>query len=249
MKRLACLVLFLACCSGVALAQWAAVLGASVGSTVNATDATRGYEVNSNPSGWTTNSDAEGKLNIFDTAQAYQLTHSISVTLGATTTKAYQTYDSGANRTASSSCLWFYANTSTGGDDALYIWEIGGTAAGSSPNLRIAYQKSSGSYYFRIRGTTFPAGVTALTTPAWYRLEVQYVKNATSTLKIFNTSGTQIGSDVTCTASANAVDRYFHAGVCETVATTGWSPVYLDAVGLAWSGTPAYPLWPYTVNN
>lgn len=248
MKRAISILLALAVLCLTTGASWQAVLTGIVSDTGNAVDTSRGYEVNSDPSGWATTSDVEGKINIYSTAQAAHGTHSFVVTPSGTVTKAYQTYDAGANRTAASYCFWFYSSTSSTGDDSLEIFNIG-TSTGGSSNLRVYWSKASGSYYFRLRGTSFPSGVTAITTGAWYRLEVQYVKNSTSTLKIFDAAGTQQGSDITVTASNNATDRYVNFGLVGNSATTGWSDLYWDSVGMAWSGTPAYPLWSYTISN
>lgn len=215
------------------------------GVTLNATDATRGFEVDSDPAGWT-EGDTGSLLNRYDNAQAHSGARSMSVA-GTATTVAWQSYNMGAVRSALSACFWFYTPSSTGGDDAPVILSIAVTAPSSSPSCRVYFRKLSGNYRFRIRGATDTSGSVNMSTGAWHRLEVQYVQNGTSTLKVYDSGGTLLET-LTCTAGNNSCDE-FTIGRAEAAATTTWTTAYFDDVGIAWTGTPAYPLWPYTVSN
>jgi hypothetical protein len=208
----------------------------------NATDYSRGYEVDAD-TGWTP-TDTGGLISRYSTTQAHSGTHSMEVAGGGVTTQAYQTYDSGATRTATSICLWFYTPT-VSGDDVVYLLNWGGATTGS-PSIRVSYSRFSGAYYFRIRGTTFPAGVTSVSTGAWYRLELDYVGGGTCSLTIYDASGSLVETITATAASANA--RYLHIGRGAATALTTWSALYIDDLGIDWTDA-THPLWPYTVNN
>lgn len=84
-------------------------------------------------------------------------------------------------------------------------------------------------------GATDTDGPT-LTENTWYRVEVQCVRNATSTLRVYSLGGTQLGSD----ASATAVDAAF-TYMCfgRQSADAGSAAIHIDNIKYDAAGT-----WP-----
>lgn len=212
----------------------------------NTVDMSRGFEVDSDPSGWA-ETDTGSKLNRYDTAQAHSGTHSMSVIVDADAVVAYQRYDMGAVKANLSFAFWHYAPAGAPGTQSSVIATVGAATPGTN-SLRLYYDYTNvgTAYHYRIRGTTFPAGVTALTTGQWYRLEVVYVQNGTSTLTVYNSAGTQI--DTVSVTAANNNSQYIFFGVPESTGTARWNAMYFDDIGLDFTDSTS-PLWPYTVGN
>ena len=210
----------------------------------NAVDASRGFEVDSDPSGWS-ETDTGSQVARFSTSQANSGTHSLEL-LNTVVTVGYQTYDIGSAKSGLSMCTWV-RTPSTGTDDICAIINLSTTGDPNDPCVRIFYQNDAGSRYFRLRGTTFPAGATSLSAATWYRLELVMVGSSTSTLKIFDTGGSQVGSDITVTADA-ANARYVLLGRSTATAGATFSAMYYDDWGIDWTDSTS-PLWSFTVAN
>jgi len=218
------------------------VIGIPGGIALNTVDMSRGFEADSDPTGWA-ETDTGSLLNRYDSAQAHSGTYSMSI-VGSTVTAAYQRYDIGSNKTDVSISQWFYAPSSSAGDDVITIGNMGQSIG--TTTARIYWRKSAGAYNFGIRGTAFVWDTTSITAGAWYRLELDITQNATSILTIYNTSGTQVAT-VSCTANNNAV-RYLHFGKVDPTGTTGWGGLYFDDIGSDWTDATT-PLWQYSVSN
>ena len=67
------------------------------------------------------------------------------------------------------------------------------------------YTLAGPAYSVRFRGATFPSpGITGLSPDTWYWLTAKSVKNGTSTLRIYDTAQTQVGSDIEITGNNTA---------------------------------------------
>ena len=213
------------------------------GASMNTTDMTRGFEADSDPAGWAAETDTAGILSRYDSAQKHSGSYSMSVA-GGVTTAAYIRYDMGATKAALSLAFWFYA-PSCGSNDALTIYTV--SVNTGSHGIRLYYQRdASGHYHFGLRGTTFVYGSVDVPTGAWYRVELDYAQNATSTITIYNDGGAQVDT-VSVTASDNA-SQYSYVGKLDTSARTTWTTLYIDDIGLDYTDATS-PLWEYTVAN
>ena len=209
--------------------------------SLNTTDVTRGFEADSDPAGWT-ETDTGAILDRFDTTQAHSGTHSMSVA-GADATVAYYQYATGATRAAMSLCFWFWGPSSSGGDANITLGSI--AASLGTTGIRLYWNKTSGVYYARLRGTTFPAVSLSIPSNTWHRWEILYAQGATSTLNIYDTDGNLVGT-LSLTANNNA-SQYIYLGSLDTK-STAWSALYIDDIGADWTDSTA-PLWEYTVEN
>jgi hypothetical protein len=211
----------------------------------NTVNVSRGFEADSDPSGW---SEVDGStvLSRYDSGNKHSGTYSMSVA-AATQALAYQIYDIGEAKTDVSICFWYYWPASSGDDDSV---SIALAAAGTDPGdyaLRIYARKYSSNYNIGIRGDGNAVyGTENITANAWYRFEVDAVRNSTSTLRIYNAAGSLI-DEITTTANNQAI-RYLYFGHIATTATTGWGAKYFDDIGADWTDA-TYPLWPYEVGN
>lgn len=221
------------------------ILKAQPASGNNTVDASRGFEVDSDPSGWTGEHDAGGLWSRFSTAQAHSGTHSAEL-LNTATTVAYHAYDMGAAKSGLSLCFWF-RTPATGSDDLFRNMVLSSTEDPGDVVVGTYYQDDAGSQYFRNRGTTFPAGVTDLSVSTWYRLEYVFVQNSTCTLKIYDTGGSQVGSSIDVTAGNTAV-RYILIGRMSATAAATFGACYFDDWGVDFTDSTS-PLWPFTVAN
>jgi hypothetical protein len=217
----------------------------TAGAGGNAVDMSRGFEVNSDPSGWAAKTDTGSLINLYDTAQPHTGTHSMSI-LGNATTAAYQQYDMGATRTPVSFAQWVYLPSSSTGDDT-YWTACAGTSACSSPAIRWGFGKVSGAYKAKMAGVATYTGTVSLTANAYYRLEVSYIQSGAISLTVFNSSGTQVDA-ISGTAQNAVPTRYFINGRYAINVTTGWGTWHIDDVGLDYT-TAVSPLWPFTVGN
>lgn len=208
----------------------------------NTTDWNKGFE-----SGITdmTETDASSKLDPAATGKFHSGSKSLSVTLDADSVVAYVKKDLGAVKSAMSICFWHYADTSSTGDYSLQLAVVGQSTVG---NWCLAgyYSKVGSTYGYKLRGTGYST-VQAVTTGNWYRVEIQYVQNSTTTLKVFDSAGAQVGSDQTCTANNNN-SQYLYFGSCVTSGTTRWNTIYIDDIGVDYTDS-TFPLWPYALSN
>lgn len=211
--------------------------------TLNDVDWSKGFESGTVETGLV-ETDTNSKLDLAATGQVHNGSQSMSVITDADAVIAYVQYDSGAPRSAASICFWHYADTATT-DITLDIMAVAASTIGTQ-NLRCYYRNASGVYSYVIRGTTLPTGIT-VTTGAWYRIEINYVQNATCTLRVYDSGGTQVGSDQTVTANNNSC-QYFYFGAPESSGTTRINTLYWDDIGIDWTDS-TYPLWPYSVSN
>lgn len=211
----------------------------------NSVDMSRGFEVNSNPSGWAAKDDDSSLMNLYDSASSHSGTYSMSI-LGNNTDTAYQVYDMGATRTPVSLSQWVYIPTNSGASDYFNLGWIGAASPGTL-GMKWLIVENTGVYNLKGNGAAgYVTGTVNLTVNAWFRIEVAYTQNASSTIKIYNATGTLLDT-VTVTAY-NTNSRYFGNGKGQTNVTTTWGTFYFDDVGLNYS-SPVYPLWPYTVGN
>ena len=102
---------------------------------------------------------------------------------------------------------------------------------------------ANGPYKLRFRGQDFGTDVT-INADAWYRIEIHASKNATSTMAVYDSSGTSVGSS--SVTAVNIDTQYISYG------GTGTFPVpynmWFDDFGFDWTNHTT-PLWPYTVGN
>lgn len=115
---------------------------------------------------------------------------------------AYESYNTGAERTDLSVGFWYRGPAYTGDPENAIIFNWGNSNGGTT-NVRAYWRKASGVYRLAIRGTAFSTGVT-VSTATWYWVTIDLNKNGTCTLRVYDTTGTQVGSDDTCTANNSA---------------------------------------------
>lgn len=212
---------------------------------VNTTDMSRGFETpeteRADDAKWT-ETDTASLLDDVDSGQAHSGTNSM-VVLGNATTEAHQIYDTGETRTDISISVWIYAPDSSGGDDSPRLVQFGASSTGTY-GMWAGFRKASGAYYFIARGAgDIVAGTTSITANAWYRLEIDYTKNDTSTVKVYNTAGSLLDT-VSITATNNA-SRYLFLGKIAN-STTTWGSFYFDDLGIDYTDATT-PLSPFTV--
>lgn len=153
-------------------------------------------------------------------------TNGISRTFGATgTTNAYFDLGSGNTKAACSVSFWWKF---TGTPTASKRIAVAGAASGSE-YPRLDFQYNTGYVLFSGNANT---NGTALTAGNWYWISIKYVQNGTCTARVFNDSGTQVGSDVTETA-LNSAFRYFHiphynAETADATVTLFWDDILMN---------------------
>lgn len=220
---------------------------ACAAASLNTVDASRGFEADSDPTGWT-KTDTEAKINRYSTAQYKSGSHSMLLG-GGTTTVAYYTYDIGSNKTKVSICFWFYTSTTADySNDNMILSLDPSNAFSGSYVVRVYWRKTggAGSYLFALSGATGPTNMDAnVSTGGWYRVELLVEKNTTSTMKIFNAAGTQVGSTVSLNANNQNI-RYIGLGNGQASGVFG--DAYFDNFGIDWTDATS-PLWEFTVSN
>lgn len=223
--------------------------GGAAAPAENTTNMTRGFEVDSDPSGWT-ETDTASKLNRYDTAQAKQGTHSMSITVDADGTTAYQQYNIGSAQTHISVSLWFYATASTAGNytQLREVFQISASSGGGGQQaVKVDFYKSGTSYTLRITGTGAASTVAITTLNAWYRLELDITTNSTSTMAVYDAAGSQVGSTASVTAE-NKNQQYLIFGVVTASQATDRYVQTFDAIGVDWTDATT-PLYPFTVGD
>lgn len=218
---------------------------APAGASMNTVDMSRGFEIpeasRADDAAWTL-SEGAAITNVQDTAQKHAGTYSFSVAGGATTYGGYM-YDTGATRTSVSICVWFYAPSSSGGDDGLRVLQFGASSTGTF-GAHVLFKKASGVYTFDATGNGTANGTTSITAGAWYRLELTFTQNAAGVLKVYNSAGSLL--DTINYTGANNASRYLWTGKVVSSATTSWEALYIDDAGIDWTDATT-PLWQYTV--
>jgi len=214
----------------------------------NAVDFSRGYEVDSDPSGWDaeTGGAADSQYSRFSTAQAHSGTHAAEL-LNTETGTRYQAFDMGTAKSGLSLCFWFRTPAAAGADDLFRNMVLSSTSDPGDVVIGTYYQEDAGSQFLRLRGTTFPAGATDLAVSTWHRLEVVFVQGGTCSLKIYNEAGTQIGSTITVTADNTGV-RWVLIGRMSATGAATFGACYFDDLGGDFTDSTS-PLWPFTVAN
>ena len=215
--------------------------GTVAGGAMNTVDMSRGFESGTS-TGWTVGADAGSKITVQDGTQKHSGSYALSVNFDADNVIAYMNYDMGATKTALSMCIWFYAPTMT--NDAAFsipIMVINNRTDDGVSAIRLYYALASGQYKIGIRGADGPNYVD-VTGNAWYRLEVNWVNNASSTLYIYDSSGAAVGN--TSATSSNVASRYLHFGPDSTETPRG--VMYFDDIGVDWTDSTT-PLWEYVV--
>jgi hypothetical protein len=211
----------------------------------NTVDMSRGFEIveteRTDTAVWN-ETDTASLLDDVDSGQAHSGTNSM-VVLGNATTEAHQRYDTGETRTDISISVWIYAPASSGGDDSPRLVQFGASSTGTY-GMWAGFRKASGAYYFIARGAgDIVAGSKSITANAWYRLEIDYTQNDTSTVKVYNTAGSLLDT-VSITATNNA-SRYLFLGKIGN-STTTWGSFYFDDLGIDYADATT-PLSPFTV--
>jgi len=218
------------------------------GSVNNTVDMSRGFESDSDPSGWT-ETDTGSKLNRYDNTTAASGTYAMSVTVDEDSVKAYQEYNIGSDKTTASVSFWFYAVESTAGNFTQVrpvFMPTASSGGGGNQVIATDFYKSGTTYALRIVGTT-TASITISTMPAWYRLEYSLTKNGNCSLSVYDSDGTQVGTTQTVTGKDKNI-QYLIFGMYGASQSTDRYVQRIDAIGVDWTDATT-PLYPFTVKN
>lgn len=232
MKRLAFLVLFLAATSGAALAQWAAVLGASRGSAApsNITVDLWSPMETASPDATTLKAAASGgavAASAWSTAGVQVTSTSaqnalISTVNSSSTTGTYGY--SGHHDTpdyvqidlnsypTSQSVLFAYQCTSlsAGTYTAPAAWGEGATSGTAIVRFRV--ENNAGTYTAFLTNASTSSSAITISAATFYYVTVRIVKNGTCSLAIYNAAGAQVGSTVTL--AGENLNFYYHFFGC-----------------------------------
>ncbi len=196
----------------------------------------RCFETGESTTGWTTLNSADTAYDITGTTPPSQI-GSLALRANAAGTAPYIEYDTGSE-TSSTRYLRFYFRLTSDvpANDASILLARGDNAARTKAfSIYFFHYSGGGGYYIRsddgsghlnqlLIGTSF-AGL-------WFRVELKYVPNATATvLRVYNSSGTQIGTDQTQT-TANVATRYWMFGaISSQTADTQIDGIGVDSTG------------------
>lgn len=150
---------------------------------------------------------------------------------GVNVAASYIRYDPASAKTSMSMGFWFYA-TSSAIDyrvEFIYIDPLG---------QEVFFDRSSGVY--RFYWTAGTATAITFSPDTWYWVTIKYVKNGTGQLRLYDTSGVQVGSETT-TSISNSNMGQFYFGQLSATAISG--TVYTDNWVIDWT-TATYPLGP-----
>lgn len=225
---------------------------APAGASMNAVNMSRGFEVDpssrTDSASWTI-TDTASLIDNLATAQKHSGTYSMSI-LGNSTTEATQRYDTGATRTPISISLWFYAPSSSSGDDMIRAVQFGASSTGTL-GCRVNWQKTSGAYRF-VLSAAYDNGVATIftganrTANAWYRMEILFTQNGTTSVTIYDEANALL-EQISAQRGLNNASRYLIIGKWSN-ATTGWGTLYYDELGIDYNDATT-PLSPFAVTD
>ena len=118
------------------------------------------------------------------------------------------------------------------------IFDADEATAGEGNDFRccLLQQATSSSLGFFVQFAGGTASSTNnISTGGWYRGEVQYVNNGTVAVKLYDASGTQIGTTYTGTSANNKCFRFISTGVV-LHNNTASADVYVTGVGVSSAG-------------
>jgi hypothetical protein len=150
----------------------------------------------------------------------------------------YIRYSAGSALGNTSFGFWYYLPT-LGNAKAVYLLKIMDPAF-ADVGVEVAFYDNNGSNCKVLIGAS--TGTNVFTQNAWYWLTGKIVKNSTSYLSVYNSSGTRVETDLTVTA-ANKDPSYFYLGG-NSANSAGMSGAgYFDDFVLDWTDA-TYPLGP-----
>lgn len=161
--------------------------------------------------------DADANINSADTAAKYYGAKGLSLNWRGATEgydTSYISLDLGATRDTFSLGFWYYVPTTTGATIAVIAMRTSATTGGgtTSSNIRFYFNRASGVYSMKLRNLAGDYSANIKTLPAsgaFYWVTIKHVRNATSTLRVYDTAGDEVDAATECsvTASDNA-NRY-----------------------------------------
>lgn len=153
----------------------------------------------------------------------------------ASTSAAWPEYNIGSDKTDVSFGFWFRYTGDPTADKRIFTT----LNAGGSDVVILVYQRVTDTVTWL--GGANSNGV-ALTTDTHYWITGDITRNATTTARIYNTSGTQVGTDFDVTAANNAIRRVELFNDAAQLADSGIS-IFLDDFVMDWTDA-TFPLGP-----
>jgi hypothetical protein len=191
--------------------------------------------------------DLQSKINVADSAAEYAGTNGMSALLDGTGL-GYIHYPVGSTLTAASLGFWFYSGHLadwSGGPVIVSVCDIAEPPTNVWNTYVVREQSGADNVIrFRIRGTAWANGPTIVDN-TWYWLTVLATRNGTCTLRVYDTSAAQVGSDATVTGLDN-VTNGFTFGKCGAGALT--NSFYFDDIVLDWTDA-TFPLLGWSVGG
>lgn len=195
------------------------------------------------PSGWTSSGSGTLAYGVSNpNATPCQLTNAVLHASWSGTALPYSYWDKGAYSCATYYFrFYFYVGSSAMGTSAgnfIDIFDADEATAGEGNDFRccLLQQATSSSLGFFVQFAGGTASSTNnISTGGWYRGEVQYVNNGTVAVKLYDASGTQIGTTYTGTSANNKCFRFISTGVV-LHNNTASADVYVTGVGVSSAG-------------
>ncbi len=159
--------------------------------------------------------DPDTNLDAQNAAAKYAGTYGLKINSNGSTAGgdvSYLRYDTGAERTDLSIGFWHYvaSYTTFTVNSVIGLW---GAATPGTQNIRIYHRKSGATNTLALRGTGFSASGKAVSVDTWYWVTVDLNKNATSTLRVYDTAEAEVDAGTSVTATAhNNVCQYLYIG-------------------------------------
>lgn len=176
-------------------------------------------------SGEWSESDSPAVVNPQDSSAEYRGTYGMSYASG-TTAEAWVVWVPATSKNSLSLGFWYKTGqyASWAGDRNICI-----PYSGSYGNLIIAREGVSAGDNTRRISFSVSSGAITVSDNTWYWITMKFVKNGTSSLAVYNTSGTQVGSTLTGTAPNSDADYVVFGGygVSSTTATY-FDEIYID---------------------
>ena len=157
--------------------------------------------------------DTDGKINTQDTTLAVCGTYGVSFLVSDdTNTDNYISADMGAGEDAAFRSVFYFRFSAFPDWKCVNLFYVGGSSSGtSSSNMREQICQAGAGYFIKAEGAsedTSAGGTVAANTT--YRMEIDYIKNNTTTTKIYNAANSVI--DTLVSTAANNTSRYIVIG-------------------------------------
>lgn len=197
---------------------------------------------------WDTTVDSEGRLNCTSTDADYTSpwtinstadtgTKGLSVDLAGSAAARIVFY-SPSQHNSTSVGFWYRTPTGFGNFDAQQFFSCSDQAVNYTAPLNFGGDGTSTRY---INWASGGSGGIAVSAGTWYYVTMQYVRNSTSSLSVYDTSGNQVGSTSTKSIGDFQIGRYMWGSVVAT--TVSGAVAYFDNLCIDWTDA-TFPLKP-----